>query len=270
MKYLYTHDGLETLKQFEERTSKFIYNSIPEEGDFYTSEGLKQKVISAEEAAMSESLSKEHIGKLKKYGGNTIVFPLEQGIIKHCEWMQKYLYEKCDEILAEKLDSKTFHVTLHDLVNGPDIESMKEQMDEVCRKALECLKYIQEMGMDSRIYMETTCVFNMASTSVVLGLKPVVENSCNKLMMLYEMFQKVAPLNYPLTPHITLAYFKPGQYKAVELESLRNVIDQLNNWQKQKVVLDIKKLCYMEFSDMNHYCTKDIFSKKLNVYQIDN
>lgn len=251
-------DLLETLKQFEERISKFIYNSIPEEGDFYTSEGLKKKVIGAEEAAVSEYLSQEHVGKLKEYGGNTIIFPLEQGIAEHCEWMKKYLLDKCGGFFAEKLDSKTFHVTLHDLVNGPDMESMKVQMDEVRKKALECLEYIQKMEMDSRIYMETTCVFNMASTSIVLGLKPVDENSCNKLMMLYEMFQKVISLNYPLTPHITLAYFKPDQYRAVELNSLRNVIGQLNNWQKQKVVLDIKKLCYMEFSDMNHYYMDDI------------
>lgn len=244
---------LENLNQFEERINKFIYNSIPEEGMFYTSDGLKQKVIGIEEAAMSEYLSQNHIGQLKSYAGNTMVFLLDSEMMEYCEQIQKCILDECGEIFAEKLNSETFHVTLHDLVNGPDIGKIKEQMEAVKKNALECLEYIKEMDLDSHIYMETTCVFNMASTSIVLGLKPSDEDSCNKLMILYEMFQNIMLLNYPLTPHITLAYFKPAQYRAEELEGLRSVIGEINSRQKRKVVLDIEKLCYMEFSDMNHY-----------------
>lgn len=248
-------EEMETLKQFEERTNSFIYNSIPTEGMFYTSEGLKKKVTGVEEVNMSVHLSKEHVGLLKAYGGNTVVFTLDEETKEYCEKIQNLLLDECSEVLAEKLDRETFHVTLHDLVNGSDPGEIKAQMDMAKKKAQECLKHIEEMGLGlrSHIHMETTCVFNMASTSIVLGLKPADEESCNLLMMLYKIFQNVIELPYPLTPHITLMYFKPNQYRADELEGLRNVIKQVNHLPKLKVELDVNQLCYMEFSDMNHY-----------------
>ena len=47
----------------------------------------------------------------------------------------------------------------------------------------------------------------MVNTSLVLCFEPETDEDCQKLMSYYEMFQKVVPLSYPLTPHITLAYF---------------------------------------------------------------
>ena len=103
--------------------------------------------------------------------------------------------------------------------------------------------------------MRTTRVFNMMNTSVVLGLEPVDDENCCRLMQMYERFHKIVPLGYALTPHITLAYYKPGVYPEEYLYALAGAFDTCNQKLGQIVELDIEGLHYQEFSDMNHYRT---------------
>ena len=50
----------------------------------------------------------------------------------------------------------------------------------------------------------------MMSKSLVLMLKPETERDYALLLELYGRFDGIRHLPYPLTPHITLAYFRPG------------------------------------------------------------
>lgn len=231
---------LESKQNFEERINSYIWNSIPEYGELWTAGGLKNKV--------------EWDGTLKSFYGNTIVFPLSSQAISYVEEIQLKLNRSCGHFLAESLDKDTFHITLHDLVNGVDLARIEKSMRVKGFVARSILEQVKKLNLPA-IRMESTCVFNMASTSVVLGMKPVDEESCRVLMMLYELFQVVVPLGYALTPHITLAYYKPGIYTAEMLAPLRELIADYNKKEKLVVELDGKELVYQEFYSMNHYVT---------------
>jgi hypothetical protein len=63
--------------------------------------------------------------------------------------------------------------------------------------------------------------------------------------------ESVVPLGYALTPHITMAYFKPGTYTQYDLNCLRQALGAV----EQEVELRFEDLFYQEFRDMNHYET---------------
>lgn len=54
-------------------------------------------------------------------------------------------------------------------------------------------------------------VLNMVSKSLVLLLRPHSESDYALLLDLYQRFDSIVRLPYALTPHITLAYFRPGR-----------------------------------------------------------
>ena len=49
-------------------------------------------------------------------------------------------------------------------------------------------------------------------------------------MRYYEAFQPILCLNYPLTPHVPLAYFKPGILDERQIKCLQRVIDLAKTW----------------------------------------
>lgn len=237
---------LETLEMFENRINTYIWNSIPEQGELWTSKGLEGKVYSEWETQS---------GKLKPFYGNTIVYTLDEKAISYVKEIQNRLINECQGFLAEPLDSNTFHITLHDLVNSQNQNEIMQRMKHTGFVALSILQQLKRMNI-TKIRMESTCVFNMASTSVVLGMKPTDEVSMKVLMLLHQLFQSVVYLDYPLTPHVTLAYFRPGIHSAEMLAPLRKIIDDINRSEKLVVELDITQLEYQEFCSMNHYITK--------------
>jgi len=239
---------LETQEALETRTNQFIWDSIPREGEFWTSDSVERKVYPEWEPDQ---------GKLKQFFGNTMVFQLNDDEISYVKDIQDRLKSDCKEFLAEPLVSSTFHMTLHDLVNSDNYFEIERQVKATGFAAISILERLKRMEIPP-IYMESTCVFNMNSTSVVLGLKPADEESCRWLMLLFELFQSVVGLKNPLTPHITLAYYRPGKYKAEVLEPLRVIIDEVKQKEKLRLKLDITRLVYQEFFSMNHYVEKTI------------
>jgi len=162
------------------------------------------------------------------------------------------LYEKCGCMLAQKLKGDTFHITLHDLNNGVLSHELMKKMKQSERTARMILEELKENN-SLKIRMRSTYLFNMMNTSVVLGFAPIDEEACCKLMSLYDRFQEVVSLSYLLTPHITIAYYKPGVYGMEQVTALTELINEINAKEKVEVVLDIEKLVYQQFSDMNHY-----------------
>ena len=94
-------------------------------------------------------------------------------------------------------------------------------------------------------------MFNMVNTSIVLGLAPEDSEGEVRLQRMYEALHAAVPLSYALTPHITLAYFKPGVYSGKELETLRSTLKPADI----SIKLDMNKLVLQHFEDMNHYIT---------------
>ena len=106
----------------------------------------------------------------------------------------------------------------------------------------------------------------MVNTSLVLGLYPADEAAYKKLMTLYEMFIEVKDLPYPLTPHITLAYYNVHGFNDVSARKLEELVYQLNCEELERemeIVLDVKELFYQHFDSMNHYINVlPVFSKQ--------
>jgi len=252
----------ETLAQFEERTEGehgFINDSLPHEGEFYPNYDIKMKV--------------ERDGKLKPFYGNTVVFPLKgDGVeeisdvsdstsevtpLAYVQQLQDRLYECGSHFLAERLDPSTFHITLHDLAHSPMLDFIKMRIKVSGKQALYIVNKLHQMDFP-KIKMESTCMFNMNSTSIVLGFKPVTEEDQANLMRIFNLFQHIEELSYPLTPHATLGYFKlgdQGKYSAEDMKAVRDLIEAHKNEEKLVVELDVKDLVYQEFRSMNEYET---------------
>lgn len=213
----------------------YISRSLPEQGEFQTNPNLLKKV--------------DWDGNFLPFYGNTVVFLLDDGVKEGLRMLQEQLQDAAGWMLSQPLSPDTFHMTLHDLVNGtektPDLCQRMEGTEQKA-KALQA----QWANMPP-LRMKTTWLFNMVNTSIVLGLAPVEEETALRLDTMYTALEAVVPLGYGLTPHITMAYFRPGSYSAAQLQVLRNVLCPI----ELELQLDLSKLVHQRFSDMNHYTT---------------
>ena len=231
---------LETLREFLERTGSFNQSSLPIGCGMDTNPGLTRKV-GAE-------------GRLLDYHGNTVVYRLPDEAKRQIGILQDKLYAVCGDVLAEPLAEDTFHITLHDLVSGPASPELERAMREVEPAVMtRTAERSNELGT---IRMRSSFLFNMVNTSMVLGFEPEDEESCRRLMRNYEVFQDIVALNYPLTPHVTLAYFKPGTIRTEQVGRLQSVIDFARAQEVIRVELSGSMLEYQIFSSMNCYRTQ--------------
>lgn len=211
----------------------YIFKSLPEWGDFSTNPNLTKKV--------------NHFGEFLPFFGNTVVFDLPDETKRALQGLQDELYENAAWMLSQKLDSPTFHMTLHDLENGSELtKELKGRMAAAEEKVKILLVQWQNQPP---LHMKTTWLFNMVNTSIVLGLAPADEESWKRLDEMYTALESVVHLGYALTPHITMAYFKPGTWFAYDLNSLRGALRNV----ELEVELNMENLVYQEFRDMNHY-----------------
>lgn len=214
----------------------YINKSLPTDGDFYTNPNLRMKV--------------DEQGDLLPFYGNTVVFDLQPETKEALRNLQERLYEKAGWMLSGKLAPETFHMTLHDLVNAPEVsDSFRHRMAETEGRVKDFLKSWKDQPP---LRMKTTRLFNMVGTSIVLGLEPAEVDSWHRLDAMYSALETVIPLGYALTPHVTMAYFKPGTYTQEDLYNLRQVLKPV----ELDVELRFENLFYQEFTDMNHYFCK--------------
>lgn len=228
---------MEHLEQYRQRTGDFMMHSLSYTGTLETNPNLRKKV--------------NEQGNFCPFFGDTIVFQLDESVINLVSHMQKKVYQNCGYMLAAPIDTSTFHVTLHDLSNGNVLQDLSHKMEQNRQQAHEILQKRDTQSQPIRV--RTVGVFSMVNTSVVLGLEPADDASCLRLMKWYERFQTVVPLNYPLTLHITLGYYKPGVYSNEQREHLAQVFSEINQTCGHVFTLDENKLVYQRFDDMNRY-----------------
>lgn len=228
----------ENLSAFHARVDGFTADSLPHEGGLVTSAGLSAKV--------------GWDGGLRPFFGNTVIWELEDAEKLALCQRQVLLHHHAGWCLAEPLWPDTFHITLHDLVNGPEEAAIAADAARTEAQALALLEALRREGLPS-IRMASTHVFSMVNTSLVMGFEPETEADCAALMGLYERFHAVVSLNWGLTPHATLAYYRPGQYGREEVEALSRVIREAERMPPIRLTLEPDRLFYRRFSDMNHY-----------------
>ena len=215
--------------------SDYIWQSLPQYAPFETNPNLRKKITDD--------------GKMRSYQGNTTVFLLDHGTKEALQGLRDELYTAAGHMLAEKLQTDTFHMTLHDLINGFGTEeNFHLRMTEAEWKAREILFRLRH---EQPLRMHTTRMFNMVNTSIVLGLAPADSETWNRLDAMYQALETVVPLGYALTPHITMAYYKPNRYSQEDIDALRPALREVDLW----ITLRPKDLVLQTFSDMNHYQT---------------
>lgn len=227
---------METLGEYKNRIYGFMKKEMSEEV-FCTNTSLNRKVSGE--------------GEFLTFVGDTVVFLLDD--IK--DILQKYqdmLYAECYGMLAERINAETFHVTLHDLSNGQPSEELRRLQQQNSFKTRQMLEaFLQKYN--EKIQLRPVSVFNMVNTSLVLGLEPADDRSCQCLMEMYDKLQQVVELHTPLTLHITLAYFRPGTYGTDTVNKLKEAIRQINTKKAPLFELKMRQLKYQRFDDMNHY-----------------
>lgn len=215
----------------------YIYRSLPEWEDFSTNPNLCKKV--------------DGEGNFLPFHGNTVVFLLDESFRAQLRILQDRLYSRAGWMLSRRLEPDTFHMTLHDLVNGPELTpALCRRMEDVRQTALALPEVWKEQPP---LRMKTTWLFNMVNTSVVLGLAPADGESRAALSRMYRALETVVPLGYALTPHITMAYYRPGTYTRQQLEGLRSALQPV----ELEVELRMEDLVYQTFRNMNSYATED-------------
>lgn len=224
----------ETLQEYISRTV-FMWKSLPESGGFQTSESLLKK-INAD-------------GSFKPFYGDTVIFDLPNHEKARLGQLQNALYGSLGNVLAEKIPPESFHLTLHDLLNSP--LGMPAESDRVMHEVQSLFAEIPD-DFPKEIRLRSVCLFSMVNTSIVMGYEPAEEADCETLMRLYDWFQQIVPLSYPLTLHVTLAYFKPGSYDENMLHSLQNFLIEYSR-DSHPVTLNTSDLAYARFASMKEY-----------------
>ncbi len=214
---------------------EYIYRSLSDSQPFTTNPNLSKKVDSQR--------------KFREFIGNTVVFTLNDAEKCSIAALREELYTAADFMFSERLDTDTFHMTLHDLVNGaPGDQEILQRMEDIAPRAK---ALISRFRGEPPIPMHGTWMFNMVNTSIVLGLKPVDAEGYQRLAGMYQEFEKILPLGYALTPHITLAYFYPGTYTAQEAAKLSHALRSVD----LDIELRMENLVLQNFLDMNRYET---------------
>lgn len=200
----------------------------------------------------SISLKVNKDNSFQNFYGDTIVFALADAVKEALSRIVETLYQSAPECFCERLVPDTFHVTLHDLGNS---SVLRDVAKEVFENELNVIRQkqtgaIQKLANTS-IRLKSTYLFNMVDTSLVLGLFPADEDTYHRLMGLYSMFDSVKKLNYPFTPHITLAYYNVHGFDSHAARILENTVNELN--QKIDIELNVHSLYYQKFKSMNEY-----------------
>ena len=171
----------------------YIGNSVPG-GVFTTNSSLSNKV--------------DPDGSFRPFFGSTVVFSLDARTKFALAGLQRGLYCEVGQMLAQPLTADTFHMTLHDLVNGSvHSEALARDMERVKDQVLPLLQIWQN---EPPLQMRATRTFNLVHTSVVLGLEPSDADSWRQLDRMYQELEAVVPLGYGLTPHIPKALIGQG------------------------------------------------------------
>ena len=192
-------------------------------------------------------------GVLRPFYGNTMIFDLPQDVQLQIARLQLMLHHRCAAMLAELLAPATLHMTLHDLLNGVDEAALSEPVRKTGAQAKAILTELRQSALPP-IRLTSTLAFNMGNGSVALGFAPDTEADCAALMGMHARFQEVVALNYPLTPHVTLAYYKPGSY---DTAALGEALAAINALEKVHIAVDANCLHYYRFTDMNTYIRED-------------
>ena len=196
-------------------------------------------------------------GRFLPFAGTTTLFRLDRRTRNILGLMQQNLYRHLGDtgMLADPLPLSSLHMTLHDLDSPetcmPDTEEGRErEMRASLEKAGEAVEEIRRELAGKEIAMACDCMVNMVSVSLVLLLRPETDEDFALLQEMYRRLDNVRTMSYPLTPHVTLAYFRPGMLDGNVLSAALDAVRP-----REKIVFPLypEALTPAWFSDMRRY-----------------
>ena len=229
------------ITDYDQRTA---WKYQPIQGTFHTHPGLTGKV--------------RPDGTYAPFPGSTVVFRAGRTCRQVIDQMQRVLFHhlNCTQMLADPLPVSTVHMTLHDLISPETASGSKEtyeqEVEDSLLRAAEEVENIRKDCAGRKIMMTPDRIVNMVSKSLVLLLRPQTEEDGELLEAMYHRFDGIRALPYPLTPHITLAYFKQG---VLDGDMLGEAVDlaQIRQGKKPVFEFDPEALTAQRFSDMQTY-----------------
>jgi len=210
-------------------------------------------------------------GKYRAFYGDTTVFQLDGEAINRIKTAQDFIHERIPELLARRLDPKFFHITLHDLNNENDdfssMDDLKERVKETSKKAGKVFREINEYLTDNPeerfAEVESLGIASGGFVALMMVFLPSTEKDYRIIMNLYNLFDEIVYLKNFLRIHLTLNYFNTKKFGSDEI---RETMEVAKNFKKTfRLKLDLRRLAYQTFTDMNSYET--IFSVKNSRFQ---
>ena len=232
------------LSDYEQRTA---WKYAPIQGSFHTADTLTNKVMPD--------------GSYAPFPGTTAVFRLTKQGGRLIQFMQQALMQALEStgMLASPLPVTALHMTLHDLISPENCASdpanavqCEEEMAASLEQAAAIVAQIQKDFAGRKVEMVADRTVNMVSKSLVLMLRPKAEGDYELLLELYRRFDGITTLPYPLTPHITLAYFRPGMLDGAALGRAVDFV-QFSPEVAPVFEFDPESLTAQAFCDMQNY-----------------
>lgn len=228
----------ESFEEFNIRLESFQSDSFREiQTGFSTNPGLCRKVDEA--------------GNFIPFYGDTIIYELNSDPLQILTELQNHLYTTVPDCFAMPFSQNSFHLTLHELVSGNILEELKVQMEDNRAKVRNIFRDFCEEEKEP-IRMKSTCLYNMANTSLVLGFITESEQEYKRLLDLHNKFEVVCPLAHLYVPHITLAYYRPGYFSGETVRKITKLAEVLSQ-RSIEIILDFNRLKYVMFDNMNYF-----------------
>ncbi len=229
----------ETYYEYKKRVNQLVYNRacFPPEWEYLcTTSGLSSKF--------------NEYGHFKQFYGDTTVFPIPSKVVSELVEFQEDLYTCAEYMLSEKLPPETFHITLHDLAAGETEEIIEDEVESHKKVTPVLMDSVREKG---KIHLKSVGIVSMVASSLVILFEPTSDTDHNTIQRVYNIFDTVRPLSYPLTLHCTLAYYKPGNYSPEQWNGLMRTVMELNKKKPIEIELDCFSLKYQYFCSMKEY-----------------
>jgi len=195
-------------------------------------------------------------GEHRPFYGDTTVVRMGPEEIEKAARIQKKIIQAVPEIFAEPLAEDGFHITIHDLSNNKEntaeLQASMKHNKKQCRKMFGKLaRHFAEHPDEAIINLKPSLISPDATVS--MGFVPANEKDYRTVMNIRNLFDDIVDLGNVLKMHISLCYFKPFPFSDEDRGKLSAILKEMNEDLDFPVQLDLRRLAYQRFNDMNSY-----------------
>lgn len=232
---------------------------------------FKLRTSFKDEPLRAIGVPKNQTDKIRKDGffetmlGDTVTFSLPGDFRKALGAVRDALYHDFRNLLSQPLPDHTLHITLHDLSHSP-----LDQMNQIAETIKAHRPQVEQILRQLRILyprpirLRPTNLISMVGRSVVLLFEPATDADCMALTDMYRRFDAVVPLPYALTPHVTLAYYKPQAIADRDARALGEAFGRiLRAHPLSEIALETGWLDHRCFTSMASYMSHDQFLSRM-------